>query len=362
MALRSLSLCAGVGALDLGLRIADPTIRTVCYVEWAKFPAAVLAARIADKTLDDAPVWNDVGTFDGRPWRGAVDLITAGFPCQPVSLAGKRLGMADERFIWGDIARIIDEVRPGRVLLENVPGIVTSDDGRFLDVVLGSLVSLGFDCEWDLFSAEETGAPHRRQRWFCLAYADRSGLQTRNQQSISRSTRGNDSHDCGGPLANTGRGSAGRIQHVSGTSGGTSDVGANREGRGVALGNPDGTGRREQCGAVATDSEQRSPERGGGSVGNSEETEQQWGRHSRIRRDGPANTSVYPPTRNDHDGWTAIDASAQPAFRRDAYGLAVGMDPSLVAHRNDRLRAVGNGVVPLTVALAWTELNERIRR
>lgn len=287
MVLHSLSLCAGVAGIDLGLRIADPSIRTVCYVEWAKFPATVIAARIADQALDEAPIWDDVGTFDGRPWCGVVDIVTAGFPCQPVSLAGQRKGMADERFIWGDVARIIGEIQPERVLLENVPGILSADNGRFLGRVLGDLAELRYDTEWDLFSAEETTAPHLRKRWFLLAYRNESGFGARQR----------DLDDSGRELGNA--------EHQR-----------SQEPKGIA--DYFSQDAAERC------------------------------------------TSVYPPARNDFVSWQGIDASAQPSIRRVVNGLAAGLDQSLFAYGPDRLRAVGNGVVPLSVALAWIELNRRI--
>lgn len=366
VALHSISLCAGVGALDLGLRIADPAVRTVCYVEWAQFPAAVIAARIKDKALDDAPVWDDVGTFDGRPWRGRVDLITAGFPCQPVSLAGQRRGMADERFIWGDIERIISEVGPRYVFLENVPGIVSADDGWFLDRVLSGLVVLGFDCEWDIFSAAETGAPHRRERWFCLGVSNTGRGSTRRIQYVT-GTGGSspDSGKSGQELANCGYHQQDECESRSQLAGGYTQ----RQSWvcGSELGNTDDAGLegRRECGerpgeriAGQTDGElgitngrQQQPGHEVDPIGQGGSARHEYSRTGR---------GVYPPARNDYDGWAGIDASAQPAFRRDADGLAVGMDPSFVAYRNDRLRAVGNGVVPLTVAVAWRELNRRM--
>jgi len=84
-----LSLCAGAGGIDLGLTIACPGYRTVCYVEREAYAAATLVARMEDKALDPAPLWDDVTTFDGRPWRGAVDILIGGYPCQPFSVAGK---------------------------------------------------------------------------------------------------------------------------------------------------------------------------------------------------------------------------------------------------------------------------------
>ncbi|MBE3119160.1 MAG: DNA cytosine methyltransferase, partial [Candidatus Atribacteria bacterium] len=85
-----LSLCAGVGGLDLGLRIAVPTARVVCHVEREGYCAEVLAARMEEEGLGTVPCWSDLRTFDGRPWRGVVDCLTAGFPCPPVSCAGRR--------------------------------------------------------------------------------------------------------------------------------------------------------------------------------------------------------------------------------------------------------------------------------
>lgn len=164
-----MALCAGVGGLSLGLRRALPTARTVGYVEREAFAAAVLVARMADSTLDQAPVWDDITTFDGRPWRGVVDIVTAGYPCQPFSVAGKRLGTKDQRHLWPHVRRIIAECEPDYVFLENVPGHINLG----FSGVLEDLATLGFHAEWGVFSAAEVGATHLRKRLFCLAYRDR---------------------------------------------------------------------------------------------------------------------------------------------------------------------------------------------
>ena len=171
--LRGLALCAGVGGLELGLHLAEPGYRTVCYVERDAFAAATLVARMADQALCDAPLWDNVASFDGRPWRGTVDLISAGYPCQPFSFAGKRRGEEDARHLWPHIARIINEVRPRFVFCENVEGHLTlgfPDVGR-------QLQGMGFRVKAGLFSAYETGASHWRRRLFILADAD--GLRDR---------------------------------------------------------------------------------------------------------------------------------------------------------------------------------------
>jgi len=106
-------------------------------------------ARMGEATLDPAPIWDDLTTFKGAAWRGRVDLITAGFPCQPFSAAGEQRGIDDERWIWPDIARIIADVGPRYVFLENVTGLIRHG----LPHVLSDLAELGFDAEWGLFSA-----------------------------------------------------------------------------------------------------------------------------------------------------------------------------------------------------------------
>lgn len=141
--------------------------RTVCYVERNPWRLSALRARIADGSFDDAPIWDDLQTFDGADWRGAVDVISAGFPCQPFSLAGRQKADADERNMWPATFRVVREVQPRLVFLENTPGLL----GRhgYLGQVLGDLASLGFDAEWDCLSAAALGAPHVRDRFFLLA-------------------------------------------------------------------------------------------------------------------------------------------------------------------------------------------------
>ena len=167
-----ISLFTGYAGFTLGLRLAGINARTVCYVERESYCQSVLQAHIASGCLDDAPIWDDIRTFDGRPWRGT-DLITAGFPCQPHSMAGKR-SLDDNRNLWPDTLRVISEVEPRYVLLENVPGINVGDAGRtaYGGTVVGQLSELGYDAEWGTYSAADAGAPHRRRRWWLLAHLE----------------------------------------------------------------------------------------------------------------------------------------------------------------------------------------------
>lgn len=167
--LNAISLCAGYGGLDLGLHIAEPGYRTVCFVEREAHAAAALVARMGDKALDQAPVWDDLKSFDGRPWRGRVHIVAAGYPCQPFSSAGRRTGKNDPRHLWPSVSRIVSEVEPEWVFCENVEGHVTLG----LPDVLADLRRLGYRCKAGLFAAAEVGASHRRRRLFILAHADR---------------------------------------------------------------------------------------------------------------------------------------------------------------------------------------------
>jgi DNA (cytosine-5)-methyltransferase 1 len=164
--LNELALFAGGGGGLLGSKLLR--WRTVCYVENNDYAIEIIKARIRDGMLDDAPIWDDVRTFDGKPWAGSVDIVTAGFPCQPWSVAGKGLGELDDRNLWPDTIRIIREVRPGWVLLENTPGILSKS---YIQQIFKDLAESGYDCRWDCIPAAAVGAPHLRYRIWIVAYA-----------------------------------------------------------------------------------------------------------------------------------------------------------------------------------------------
>lgn len=142
--------------------------RCVCAVEWEPYAQAVLVARQNDGTLPPFPIWDDVQTFDGRPWRGLVDVVAGGFPCQDISVAGKGAGLDGARSgMWHHMARIIGEVRPRYAFIENSPALI----GRGLDRVLCDLAALGYDARWTVMGAADVGAPHKRERIWILANA-----------------------------------------------------------------------------------------------------------------------------------------------------------------------------------------------
>jgi DNA (cytosine-5)-methyltransferase 1 len=162
--LNELALFAGAGGGILGGQLLG--WRTVCAVELEPYPASVLCARQNDGLLPPFPIWDDVQTFDGKPWRGIVDVISGGFPCQDISAAGKGAGIDGERSgMWKHMARIICEVRPRYVFVENSP-MLTS---RGLGTVLGDLASMGFDARWGVLGAADIGANHQRDRIWIVA-------------------------------------------------------------------------------------------------------------------------------------------------------------------------------------------------
>jgi len=159
-----LALFAGAGGGILGGHLLG--WRTVCAVEWEPYAASVLVQRQNDGILPPFPIWDDVQTFDGKPWRGIVDVVSGGFPCQDISAAGKGAGIDGERSgMWREMARIIREVRPRYAFVENSPMLVT----RGLERVLADLTSMGYDSRWGVISAADIGANHRRERIWIYA-------------------------------------------------------------------------------------------------------------------------------------------------------------------------------------------------
>lgn len=369
--LHGLSLCAGAGGIDLGLTIACPGYRTVCYVERESYAAATLVARMEDKALDCAPVWDDVATFDGRPWRGTVDILLGGYPCQPFSVAGKRKGAQDPRHLWPHFARIIGECQPEWVFLENVANHLNLGYRE----VRCELESLGYGVTEGLFTAAEVGAPHKRQRLFVLAHAECGG----------RGQSARDSDPQGQPLRPP--------QWKEGASGsGSSDedvVAPPAVVAPLAVADPacelhDRTGKRrpirraepadECCDVANANGERRvQAERGQPQISRSDpygchvadtggagcEGRKQPGacgdeRH-RTQAHGSAGEfrSAFPPGPGDHEGWRDYlrhAPDAEPSVRRGADGLA---------YRLDQLRLCGNGVVPLVAAHAFRILSAR---
>lgn len=175
--MNELALFAGAGGGILGGHLLG--WKTICAVEYEPYAAAVLIQRQNDGILPPFPIWDDVRTFDGRTWAGRVDVVSGGFPCQDISIAGNGNGIDGERSgLWAEMARIICEVRPRFVFVENSPMLISRGLGR----VLGDLAEMGFDAKWGVLGADEVGAPHERKRIWIVGFnpneSDASGDQS----------------------------------------------------------------------------------------------------------------------------------------------------------------------------------------
>ncbi len=283
-AVRIGSLFAGIGGLELGLEQAGLG-HVVWQVERDPYCRAVLSKHWPEVERHD-----DVTTF--KPERGSADLICGGFPCQPWSVAGKRLGSSDERHLWPEFARIVEEVQPAVVIGENVPGL----RARGLRVVLADLARLGFDAEWAVLAASDVGAPHRRQRLFIVA--------THPERVVVRGKQGWLSRACRSAAA----------------------LAAN-DGCEESLANTDGERELQQAGFERAV---------GGQVGNGGESlANADGRRLEIGGEQPAREEHQAAERGSPQGgrfWTV-----EPDVGRVAHG---------VPRRVDRLRCLGNAVVP----------------
>ena len=339
--MNGLALCAGVGGLELGLQLAVPGYRCVGYCERDAFAAATLVARMESEALDQAPIWDDLTTFPSELYCGTVDLITAGFPCQPFSSAGQRKGTDDERWIWEDIARVVRQVRPCFVFLENVPGLLANSGGY--GTVLGDLAGLGFNAEWGVFSAAEVGAPQLRKRVFVLAYRDNRRHRRKADGQVQKIQGDRLSNGSRQTLAHS---SSDRLQ---GDQFGEPPEKFPGQCNRTEMANPSSGGAYKL--PVRSTSKITKPfPPGPGEMGNTK------GKHSWFREcslgAGP-DTEPFPPGPGESDKWAEVlkrTPQVEPSLCRVADGAP---------HRVDRLRCLGNGVVPIVAALAFRALAAR---
>lgn len=172
--MRELSLFSGGGGGVYGSKLLE--WKTIGYVEYDDYCQRIIAQRIRDGIFDSAPIFGDIRTFaalHASSYRGLVDVVTAGFPCQPFSTAGKQRGSDDERNMWPATLEVIRAVRPKCALLENVPGLLGKH--RYFETILKDLSEAGYDARWVCLSAAEVGAPHKRERlWIMCTDTNRS--------------------------------------------------------------------------------------------------------------------------------------------------------------------------------------------
>jgi DNA (cytosine-5)-methyltransferase 1 len=339
LALSSIELCAGVGMLGEGVRAALQYLgikhRTVCYVEREAAAAGQLVTLMEAGALDPAPVWSDLLTFDSAAWRDCVDLVIAGFPCQDLSIAGRRAGLNDgtRSGLFFRVLDIADACGAWGLVLENVAGIATATasavdeaegelEERAAARVVGELADRGWNAEWLTLSASDVGASHGRARWFCLAWRrdmdDAGRVQRRARHEQDRPSGAEEGqHEADDWFANG--------------SGLLADAGSTGQ-QGCELGGAcaDNRGRAETHGPTG-----------------------------QLRGVLP----FFAPGPSDPN-WAGIIAGRPdlaPATEPGVRMLVDGLDLLVDESRTHQLRQVGNGVVPLCAAAAIVVLFQRAK-
>lgn len=370
VALRTISLCTGYGGLELGIRSAGVPVRVVAAVERQAYAGAVLASRMEEGAVDPCPIWDDLESFDGFAYRDRVDLVVAGFPCQGASVAGKRHGVRDKRWLWPLVWRTVRECRASLLFIENVPGLLTVNDGAAFAEILGELAAVGWIAEWDCVSAESVGAPHVRDRVFLLA-ADPDGLGLRKlaerDQQLAAERGDAEPHHDGCEWSDVPDASRGRCQPWSHARRSSPDRGTDtsrgREPTTAADTSSERHEARQHRRTTKRDKGRTSAVSGSGQndapdpdrdrlQGEWDVRELDEGERSQRRGD-PNGCRVSP-------GWSSIIGrpSPEPAFRRVDDGDPDGLDQAW----RERIHLIGNGVVPLAVARAFTHLRAMIVR
>jgi len=382
-----IGLCAGYGGIELGLHRVIRNLRTVALCEIEAFACANLVAKMEAGLMDAAPIWTDLKSFPWAEFRDRVDILTGGYPCQPFSAAGKRLGTDDPRHLWPFIADGIRLLRPRLCFFENVEGHISLG----LREVVGELESIGYKSSWGIFSASEVGAPHQRKRVFILAVSSSLGGAAGLSRSLAWDERVAGVADNGGcegcgELADSTIGRCDR-QHARSRS----DVGqwatpqdirpeaTHAGGCGGTQAWPSRPGEQqhgwEPPRVVANDNrpharhgEQR-PERelrdlsggGGEDMGNAQSVRVEGRQHD----DTSSNRSGGSPQQlSGASGRSSECRQTQPALGGDADGPAGGLDYAELRlscdNRTDELRLLGNGVVPATAERAFRVLIEEL--
>ena len=393
--LNELALFSGAGGGILGGHLLG--WRTVCAVEWEPYPASVLCARQNDGFLPPFPVWDDIRTFDGRPWRGIVQVVSGGFPCQDISAAGKGTGITGSRSgLWGEMARVIREVRPRFCFVENSP-MLTS---RGLGTVLGDLAAMGFDARWGVLGAADVGAPHQRDRIWIVgkqmgntynngpitseiskSLAQRSDSSSTQQEQASKLERSGEQY---AELAHTDgmrqlqpQGSESDQRGWVGDSGeqvaNASEQGLQREQWSQSEGDGDrltdqGEAMANICDKVSySDNNGHNNKKSRELFASSEQTETRQEFNETSRHNSLANSSSLGQQRqgqHDQPVYSAQSSDGQANYaesigRPEQWSTEpnVGRVANGVAARMDRLKAIGNGQVPAVAKLAWEILN-----
>ena len=357
-----IEFCAGYGGLGLGIKgVLGERMQLIGLCELEGFAQANLISKMEAGLMAQVPIWSNLLTFPYRKFRGLVDIAAAGIPCQPHSLAGKRSGGGDERFLFDDWLCGLEQMQPRAIFIENVEGFLSSKmpDGTLcVEWTIKRLEAMGYKSATGIFSAREVGAPHQRKRVFILAMAnsasnERSEQKARDWRSLPTggsttpwpSRPGQPQHAFEPPRV------VGNAQHN-----GLHQCG--QEARG-----------QESCGEQGGVQES---ERGSASMANSSSQGCDW--RPVQDRTGEWSVSKLPQPyrgkssgiRNEFEGCGAsdrggkADRQTEPTMGGDTDGTVSGMDYAELSvtcdNRTDELRLLGNGVVPATATLAFQTL------
>ena len=308
--MKGFSLCSGIGGLDIAME--QKGVQTIGYSEIEPYAQAILHARMRDGWLDSAPIWPDIKTLE-ESTIGNVDIIYGGIPCQPHSIAGKRKREEDARDLWPDTYRILRDVRPRFFFLENVSGFSTrsGESPAFAWRVLDDLTRIGYEFRWTHIRAEEVGTPHRRKRFFLLAYTNTGLRESKKEQILPR-------------------------RNISGNIG-------------SELGDPTGSRQLESTENNREAAKKRRLEW---------ITKENIGNPSEGRTETSQSIS-FPSGPDQYAQWDAtikrygqLAPAIESNLRGRVDGLAVGVDK----YRRKRLEGLGNGVVPQQAIQAWLTL------
>ena len=394
-----LSLCSGYEGIGLGLRRVLPNLREIAYVEREGFVAANLVAKMEEGKLDAAPVFTDVKTFPYAEFRGCVDILSGGFPCQPFSNAGKRQATEDPRHLFPYIRDGIRDCQPRIVFLENVEGIIsakTADGESVLQYVLRELEGLGYRATAGVFSASEVGATHQRKRVFILGVRDELGNASNKRCEQNTALRSEQQASwtnevCGESRGKLGNASDLRCQQPSSDS---RETGTDQGGEERGMYEPKGAGSLSRYGSQSQGSQEeladtsdkglQGSELSPAHIGEDGEQEGSYGSTSQCSsqrwpsRPGEpqyeweeprvvADTKSQQSASGNHgskSGATSEPREGEPrggcsGSLRESNGQAepeLGGAANGASSRVDRLRLLGNGVVPATAAKAFVTL------
>jgi site-specific DNA-cytosine methylase len=327
-----ISFCTGYGGIELGIRRAGVDVRVVCNVEIEAFVQANLVAKIEEGLMDDAPIYSDLKTFPASIFRGKICGLIGGYPCQPFSSAGKRKGEDDPRHLWPYIRQHIRAIRPVWCFFENVRGHTTMGLWR----VLSDLEEDGYRTEWGLFSAEETGAPHQRIRVFILAKLPHTKIEGLEGYPRLRTKQNRGCESTQNDLSK-------------------SEL-ADTSGKGLQGNKLPPQYRKEDTGREEGRHGSTAELCNDGQLGNPASIRPHRGREN---CEGEQSEVLRERLESDETRWPARPGEEQYAWEEPRVTEAqseLGGAVDGLTHRVDRLRLLGNGVVPQTAELAWKTL------